>query len=96
MISSKTAIFGWCGSVKENKCLTMTYAIIMVILVVLEISAGITAFVKKDDVSRALVNIAQDSMNNYKQEVVRETWDTIQVFCIKQTNLSSIFMLKLK
>lgn len=72
------AIFGWCGSVKENKCLTMTYAVIMIILVVLEISAGITAFVKKDDVSRALVNIAQDSMNNYKQEIVRETWDTIQ------------------
>lgn len=72
-------MFGWWGTVKENTCMTYTYAIMMIIFVVLEISAGITGFVKKDDVSRVLVNIAQDSMNNWEEDIVQSTWNSLQV-----------------
>jgi len=72
------AIFGCLGVGKENPCLTWTYAIIMIILVICEISAGITAVVKKDDVSRALVNIAEDSMNSWDDPMVQSTWASIQ------------------
>lgn len=72
------AMFGWWGTIKENTCMTYTYAIMMIIFVVLEISAGITGFVKKDDVSRVLVNIAQDSMNNWEEDIVQSTWNSLQ------------------
>lgn len=72
-------MFGWWGTIKENTCMTYTYAIMMIIFVVLEISAGITGFVKKDDVSRVLVNIAQDSMNNWEEDIVQSTWNSLQV-----------------
>ena len=51
----------------------------MILLVVLEISASIAGYVKKDDVSKVLVNIAEDSMNNWNNTVVQSTWDQVQV-----------------
>lgn len=73
------SVLGCLGVGKENSCLTWTYIVIMIVLVICEISAGITAFVKKDDVSKALVNIAEDSMNSWENELVQETWNSIQV-----------------
>jgi CD63 antigen len=73
------SIFGFFGGLKRNPCLTTTYAIILSILVVCEISAGITGFVKQDQVSAALIKISKDSMPRWQEPAVRKVWDTIQV-----------------
>ena len=73
------ALAGCVGATKHSKCMTWTYIIVMILLVVLEISASIAGYVKKDDVSKVLVNIAEDSMNNWNNTVVQSTWDQVQV-----------------
>jgi len=72
------SLAGCVGATKHSKCMTWTYIIVMILLVVLEISASIAGYVKKDDVSKVLVNIAEDSMNNWNNTVVQSTWDQVQ------------------
>lgn len=45
---------GCCGAWKENKCLLVSYAIALILIFVLEIAAGIYAYVKIDDVKASL------------------------------------------
>lgn len=72
------SIFGFFGGLCRNNCLTKTYAILMTVLVVCEISGGITGFVKQDLVSEALVKIAKNSMTTWQAPAIRAVWDTIQ------------------
>lgn len=45
---------GCCGAWKENKCLLISYAVALILIFVLEIAAGIYAYVKIDDVKESL------------------------------------------
>ena len=42
------AFFGCFGAMKQNSCLTMTYSVVLAILVICQIGAGIAGFVMKD------------------------------------------------
>lgn len=47
---------GCCGAWRESKCLLICYAIALILIFVLEIAAGIYAYVKRDDVEASLKN----------------------------------------
>ena len=71
----------------------------MILLVVMEISASIAGYVKKDDVSKILVDIAEDSMNNWNNTVVQSTWDEVQVFLTLSFRIGlnlPVYVLKVK
>lgn len=72
------SLAGCVGATRHSSCMTWTYIIVMILLVVMEISASIAGYVKKDDVSKILVDIAEDSMNNWNNTVVQSTWDEVQ------------------
>ena len=70
---------GCCGALKENKCMTATYAIILSVLIVLEISAGIAGYVKRDDVEQAVKTELENSM------LVSYQFKAIPLHCVQSS-----------
>ena len=48
------SFFGCFGALKKNSCMTMTYSVVLGILVICQIGAGIAGFVLKDDLISSL------------------------------------------
>ncbi|KAH9498605.1 cd63 antigen [Bulinus truncatus] len=73
------AFFGCCGAIKENYCLTMTFAVFLGIIFVLEIAAGIAGFVLRDDIEKEIGTVLKNSVVNYRNvSGIGKAWDTLQ------------------
>lgn len=75
------AFFGCCGAVKENYCLTMTFAVCLAIIFILEIAGGIAGFVLRDKIDDEVKDDLTEAMKNYGKEGhdgVTKTWDKLQ------------------
>jgi len=75
------AFFGCCGAIKENACMALTFAILLLIIFFMEIGAGIAAYNLKADVSKILEHNMEKGMTNYNQtgaDGVTKTWDLLQ------------------
>jgi len=75
------AFFGCCGAYKENHCLTMTFAVCLSLIFILEIAGGIAGFVMRDQIEDEVKHVLEDAMKNYKQpghDGVTSTWDKLQ------------------
>merc|ERR1740137_50573 len=59
--------FGCCGAYKENYCMTMTFAFLLGIIFILEIAAGIAAYVMRDQVGDLIEEKMIASMSEYGQ-----------------------------
>lgn len=73
--------FGCCGAYKENYCMVMTFAGLLAIIFILEIGAGIGAYVARDEVSGIITEEMTDSMSKYGmegEESITSTWDLVQ------------------
>ncbi|XP_030829577.1 CD63 antigen isoform X1 [Strongylocentrotus purpuratus] len=77
-----TGFFGCCGAVKENYCMLGTYAFIMVLLLILELAAGISGYVLRDDIDK----LVDDNMTDLQKEYNSST-STQQLFDNMQKNL---------
>jgi len=74
--------FGCCGAYKENYCMVMTFAVLLGVVFVLEIAAGIAAYVMRDKVHGIVEEHMMDSMQNYNatgHEGVTDAWNTMQI-----------------
>ncbi|XP_049805841.1 23 kDa integral membrane protein-like [Schistocerca nitens] len=56
--------FGCCGAIKENSCMMKTYTALVIIIVLIEVAIGITAFVFRDDFDGIGTKI-EEAVNNY-------------------------------
>lgn len=75
------AFFGCCGAYKENYCLTMTFAVCLGIIFILEISGGIAGFVLREDIENEVEKVLKDAQANYGKadhEGVTGAWDRLQ------------------
>lgn len=73
--------FGCCGAYKENYCMTMTFAVILGLIFVLEIAVGIGAAVMKNKVRKVIEDKMTESMSNYGKDGhdgVTKAWNNIQ------------------
>lgn len=73
--------FGCCGAYKENYCMTMTFAVLLGIIFVLEIAAGITAYILRDQVRTILQDGMTKALVNYDRnsyEGVTKAWNVLQ------------------
>lgn len=57
--------FGCCGAIRENYCMTMTFAILLGLMIVLELAAGIAAYVLRAELEGSITKHITDGMNNY-------------------------------
>jgi len=75
------AFFGCCGAIKENHCMTLTFAVLMGVIFLMEIGAGIAAYKLKGQVKGLVYANMETGMQNYgmeKYEGVTQTWDVLQ------------------
>jgi CD63 antigen len=80
------AFFGCCGAIKENSCLLTSYAVILIVLLILQIVLGALAFVaiKNDDgelnkqVTTAVKKVFDDYVKDTTNEDKRKVVDEIQ------------------
>ncbi|RUS87841.1 hypothetical protein EGW08_004374 [Elysia chlorotica] len=75
------AFFGCCGAYKENYCLTMTFAVCLGIIFILEISGGIAGFVLREDIEDEVESVLAEALKNYGKkdhEGVTSAWDKLQ------------------
>lgn len=74
------AFFGCCGAVRENYCMILTFAVLMVIVFILELAAGISGYVLRNDTESLIRTGLQDSMKSYIAQEKQTTylWDHIQ------------------
>ncbi|XP_074029720.1 CD63 antigen [Leptinotarsa decemlineata] len=71
--------FGCCGAVKENHCLVITYSVLLIVILMLELITGIVGYVKRSDVEMMLENKLNSTMNEYYiNEDIKNTWDIAQ------------------
>merc|ERR1711972_1060557 len=72
---------GCCGAIKENHCMTTTFAVLIGVIFLMEIGAGIAAYKLKGQVKDLVYINMEDGMQNYnveKFEGVTHTWDALQ------------------
>ncbi|CAL1542373.1 unnamed protein product [Lymnaea stagnalis] len=73
------AFFGCCGAIRENYCFTMTFAVSLGIIFVLEIAGGIAGFVLRDDIEKEIDDILTKSLKNlHTSSGLNKTWDVLQ------------------
>jgi len=75
------AFFGCCGAIKENHCMTVTFAVLLGVIFLMEVGAGIAAYKLKTQVHHLVEKNMEKGMKNYNQtghEGVTKTWDVIQ------------------
>ena len=73
--------FGCLGACKDSKCLTYTYGVIVVIIVIAQLGASIAAYVAKGDIDQAIQENMEKGMQIYDpegHEGVTHTWDPVQ------------------
>eukprot|EP00088_Acartia_fossae_P001729 TRINITY_DN10689_c0_g1_i1.p1 TRINITY_DN10689_c0_g1~~TRINITY_DN10689_c0_g1_i1.p1 ORF type:complete len:246 (+),score=68.69 TRINITY_DN10689_c0_g1_i1:57-794(+) len=75
------AFFGCCGAIKENRCMTLTFALLLGIIFLMEVGAGIAAYQLRGQVNLLIEKNMEKGMKNYQQpgyEGVTKAWDIIQ------------------
>ena len=73
------AFFGCMGAVKENYCMTMTFAFILGIIFIMMIAGGIAAYVLRNEAEDEVKRILTDAEQNYDSASgVRKAWDKLQ------------------
>jgi len=73
--------FGCCGAVKDNHCMIMTFAILLGLIFVIELGAGISAYVLRAKLHVIIETNMEKGLMNYNKagaEGVTQTWDIAQ------------------
>ncbi|XP_037074100.1 CD151 antigen-like [Pollicipes pollicipes] len=73
------SFLGCVGALKEIKCMLLTYFIILLILFIFLLTAGILAYVYRDEVGSRIEKELTETMAKYStNEAVKQAWDTAQ------------------
>ena len=73
------SFLGCFGALKEIKCMLLTYFIILLIIFLFMLTAGILAYVFRDEVGDKIQNQMKDTMKNYNtKKAVKQAWDLAQ------------------
>lgn len=73
--------FGCWGALKENYCLILSFSVMLFIIFILELAAGISGYVLRNDAYDLIRNSLNNSMKSYSNETQNPTtilWDDVQ------------------
>lgn len=73
--------FGCCGAVKENHCMTLTFSILLTMILIIEIGAGIAAYTLRGELHSIIETNMKKGLINYGKESasgVTGTWNIVQ------------------
>ncbi|XP_034475349.1 CD63 antigen [Drosophila innubila] len=70
---------GCCGALKENSCMILSFAILAVVIFLLEIGLGIAGYVKHSGLQQLMENQFNTTMKHYNdREDYRDAWTLLQ------------------
>ncbi|KAF0305160.1 Tetraspanin-11 [Amphibalanus amphitrite] len=70
---------GCLGALKENKCMLLSYFVILLIIFLFMLTAGILAYVFRDEVGDKIEDEMKDTMEDYNQkQAIKQGWDLAQ------------------
>lgn len=73
------SFFGCCGAVRENYCMIVTFTSLLVIVFILELSAGISGYVLRARASTVIEEKMIDTMQLYKNNTeIQMVWNNLQ------------------
>ncbi|XP_045474137.1 CD63 antigen-like [Harmonia axyridis] len=73
------AFLGCCGAAKESQCMISTFAILLIVIFVLEIAAGIIGYIHRNEVEVMLEDKLNSTISDYYiNEDIKRTWDVAQ------------------
>lgn len=74
------AFFGCYGAMKENYCMILTFSILLILVFILELSAGIAGYVLRNDSYNLIDASLRESMVKYEAQdkAIQKIWDEIQ------------------
>ncbi|XP_060677008.1 CD63 antigen [Hemiscyllium ocellatum] len=61
------AFFGCCGAWKENYCMVTTFAVLLILIFIVEIAAAIAGYIFKDQIREVFEKSFNDTMANYNK-----------------------------
>ncbi|XP_004581995.1 leukocyte surface antigen CD53 [Ochotona princeps] len=75
------AFLGCMGSIKENKCLLMSFFVLLLIILLAEVILAILLFVFEQKLSKYVIDGLTDSIQRYHSDnSTKEAWDSIQSY----------------
>ncbi|XP_055978989.1 leukocyte surface antigen CD53 [Sorex fumeus] len=75
------AFLGCMGSIKENKCLLMSFFVLLLIILLAEVTLAILLFLYEQKLNRYVAEGLADSMKRYQSDnSTRAAWDSIQSY----------------
>ncbi|XP_046619431.1 CD63 antigen-like isoform X1 [Neodiprion virginianus] len=73
------SFFGCCGAVKENHCMIKTFSLLLLLIFALEIGAGISGYMMRNEVGTMLDNHLNSTMSEYlTNKEAKSSWDIMQ------------------
>uniref|UniRef100_A0A1B0D6J2 Tetraspanin n=1 Tax=Phlebotomus papatasi TaxID=29031 RepID=A0A1B0D6J2_PHLPP len=77
------AFFGCYGAIRENYCMVLTFSILLILVFILELAAGISGYVLRNETMELVETSLRGSMQSYvnnETEAIHTTilWDSIQ------------------
>ncbi|XP_043481938.1 CD63 antigen-like [Leptopilina heterotoma] len=73
------AFFGCCGAVRENYCMVVTFATLMIVVFILELSGGISGYVLRNRAIEVIEGKMNHTMEDYgKNKEMSIVWDNLQ------------------
>ncbi|EDV58307.1 CD63 antigen [Drosophila erecta] len=75
------SFFGCWGALKENYCLVLSFSVMLAIIFILELAAGISGYVLRNDASDLIKTSLTSSLSEYNADnhnAITKLWDDIQ------------------
>lgn len=74
------SLFGCIGAIRESTFLVNMFAVLLSVLLILEVSAAIAAYVMRADISESIEGNMYDSLTDYnKTNDAKSSWDFMQI-----------------
>uniref|UniRef100_A0A646QHF6 Tetraspanin n=1 Tax=Hemiscolopendra marginata TaxID=943146 RepID=A0A646QHF6_9MYRI len=72
------SFFGCCGAIRHSYCMLVTFSILLALVFILELAAGIAAYVKRDNLLNNLENAFTESLENSVRNNDTKWWNELQ------------------
>ncbi|CAH1114432.1 unnamed protein product [Psylliodes chrysocephalus] len=78
------SFLGYCGAMRESQCMLTTYGLLLLIILILEITAGCLAIIYKGTAETEVKNVLKTSLTKYYSlsengSAVNLAWDNLQI-----------------
>lgn len=73
--------FGCCGAIKENHCMTITFSVLLALIFIVELGAGIAAYMMRSEVRNIIEVNMEKGLKNFEvagHDGVTKTWNSVQ------------------